>query len=195
MKRLAWALPLVALPLVVLGAAPAQQAAPGELAAGLILAVILELSLLAFFVVLAAFLPHFTRRVQDSLVQAPRKAFLIGLVNYIFLGAMGLVLANLGFPPLALIGLGLLMVLLAGTALGLTALASLTGERIYDLRGTPASPFARIVVGAIALELAAAVPVVGWWLLLPIFCLTSFGAVVLARFAPARAEVPEPEAP
>jgi hypothetical protein len=128
--------------------------------------------------VIAALWPSLTLRTQDVLEGTPGKAFLIGLLNYVFLGAIALVLMNLG--TVAIAGLLLACVLLAGTFLGLPAVAALVGARLHRMRERESTQWSEIVAGGVALDLAMLVPVVGWFVLLPALCLWSFGATALA---------------
>jgi hypothetical protein len=146
--------------------------------AGLVGLILIGVCLIALLLVLAGLWPGFTGRAQDHLVDSTVKAFLVGLVNYAFLGAIALVLLNSG--PIAFTGLVLGGILLLGTFLGLPAVAALVGERLHALRETEATPWSDVVTGGAALYLAAFVPVVGWFLLLPALCLWSFGAAALA---------------
>jgi hypothetical protein len=146
--------------------------------AGLVGLILIGVCLIALLLVLAGLWSGFTERVQGHLVGSTGKAFLVGLVNYLFLGAIALVLLNSG--PIAFTGLVLGGLLLLGTFLGLPAVAALVGARLHALRETEASPWSEVVTGGVALYLAAFVPVVGWFLLLPALCLWSFGAAALA---------------
>jgi len=149
-----------------------------EGAAGLAGLILIGVCLIALLLVVAALWPGFTSRTQDHLVGSTGKAFLVGLVNYAFLGAIALVLLNLG--PLAVTGLVLAGILLLGTFLGLPAVAALVGARLHALREAEATPWSEVVTGGVALYLAAFTPGVGWFLLLPALSLWSFGAAVLA---------------
>jgi hypothetical protein len=149
-----------------------------EGAMGFIGLVALGICLLALMLVVAALWPGLTRRARQSIEGSPGKAFLIGLVNYLFLGAIAVVLLNLG--PVAAIGLVLAALLLVGTFLGLPAVAALVGARLHTLREREATPWGEIVAGGIALDLAILVPVVGWFILLPALLMWSFGAAALA---------------
>jgi hypothetical protein len=173
-----WNLGLVVVGVVLILCLVAAQGSLAEGLAGLLAAIVLGICLLSLIVVVAALWPGVTRQARHHLERSPGKALLVGLVNYLFLGAIGLVLLNLG--PLAVFGLPLIGGLLLGTFLGLPAVARLTGERLHALRDRPASPWAEIVAGSVALYLAAWMPVVGWFLLLPALCLWSFGAAALA---------------
>jgi MFS family permease len=166
---------------LILGIALALALAPTPLAeggAGLLGLIALAVCILALLLVVAALWPGFTQRAKDNLETSPGKSLMVGLVNYVFLGAIILVAANLG--PVGAIGLLLVGVLLAGTFLGLPAAALLVGERLHQLRERETTRWDELLTGGAALYLAALMPLVGWFLLLPALCLWSFGAAALA---------------
>jgi len=158
--------------------------------AGVLGLVALGVGLVALLLVLAAVWPGFTTRTRANLESAPVKTFMIGLVNYVFLGAIALVMMNLG--PGVVIGVALLGLLLLGTFLGLPAAASLVGARLHSLREGETTRWGEIVGGSVALYLAALVPFAGWFLLLPALCLWSFGAAALTLTSRRRAEMVDP---
>jgi hypothetical protein len=170
---------LALLALLALAFALATTDGPlAEGAAGLVGLILIGACLIVLLLVTAALWPGFTERAQDHLVRSTGKAFLVGLVNYAFLGAIALVLLNLG--PLAVMGFVLAGLLLLGTFLGLPAAAGLVGARLNTLREDEGTRWNEVVTGGVALYLAAFVPVVGWFMLLPALSLWCFGAAVLA---------------
>lgn len=179
-------------------APPPQEKLPADrLLDGLALVLLLILvgvCLMAALVALAALLPNLSRRSQAALSKRPWRAFFIGLANYIFLGAISLVLFNLNIDLLGLLGLLILTFLFGVTLLGLPGLAWLTGGRLAQLRQQEMSAFKQLVWGTITLELAALLPVLGWFLLTPILLMTAFGAAVLAWRHPRQLE-PEDNPP
>ena len=171
----------VALALLILAlglALAATQAEFAQAAAGFLALFLLAVALIALLLVMAALWPGFTQRARANLEDAPGKTFLIGLINYLFLGAIALVLMNLG--PLAVGGLALGGILLLGTLLGLPAAAGLVGGRLYRLREQEAAPpWDEVVAGGVALYLTSLLPAAGWFLVMPALCLWSFGAAAL----------------
>jgi hypothetical protein len=173
-----WNVCLVALGLGLIVALVGASEPLVEGAIGLIGLVVVGICLIALMLVVAVLWPGLTRRARNGIEATPGKAFLVGLVNYLFLGAIAVVLLNLGF--VAAIGLVIGVLLLVGTFLGLPAVAALVGARLYALRQTEATPWGEIVAGGLALDLAILVPVVGWFILLPALLMWSFGAAALA---------------
>ena len=174
---------------LVLVLAVALIAAPPEVAqgaAGLLGLVLLGVGLVAVLLVTAAVWPHFTSRARDNLETSPGKTFLVGLVNYLFLGAIALVTLNLGSA--AVIGAILSGILLVGTFLGLPAAATLVGTRLHALRERETTRWNEIITGGITLYLAALLPVMGWFIVLPALCLWSFGTAALTLVSRNRKE-------
>lgn len=131
---------------------------------------------------LAALFPRQVMRTRTLADTMPGRAFTIGLVNFLFLGAMAL-----GFSALAdvlrveLIRLPALFIvgtLMIASSFALTAVAQLIGNRLRpqdsDLR--------RTVWGALTLSLGSTFPFVGWFVLLPYAGLLGLGAFILSFF-------------
>lgn len=165
------------------GALPHLQPVSGNdltaLLALLLLLFVFGVCLVALTVLLVALFPRTADRTQTALLRSPRRAFFIGLANYLFLGAISLLLLSTDAPPLGLIALIILGAVLIVTLFGLTGLARLLGERLSVLAGRELPDLRRLIWGAVCMELAALLPVVGWFLLAPALLMFSFGAAVL----------------
>jgi hypothetical protein len=131
--------------------------------------------LAALVVLCDALLPALVRRARHYVQSRSRVSFAIGLVNFLFLGLLAAVLGEAG-EGAGLLAVLLLTVLLSLAAIGLAAVAGLVGTRI-----SPAgSRWPELVVGAVTLELAALVPLVGWFVVAGLAVLTGLGATVMA---------------
>jgi hypothetical protein len=146
----------------------------------LILLVLVGVCLIAFFVVLTSLLPTASARSRAALTRSPWRAFFIGLANYLFLGGIALVLLNAGNEVLGLVGALIVAFLTVITAIGLTGLVAITGERVVALQHQDSSRLKQLIWGTIALALAGLLPFVGWFLLTPVLLMIAFGAAVLA---------------
>jgi Na+/melibiose symporter-like transporter len=120
-------------------------------------------------------LPKFVDRAEQRLDLTPWKCFFVG-TGLVLVSLLPLIiLFNLpGFQALGFVGV---FSLLAVTSLGAAGLASLMGQRLHGLNVSPAGATIR---GAVAMELAAAFPLVGWFVFIPLTCLITFGAAVFA---------------
>jgi hypothetical protein len=189
-----WIVALVALVFIMALALATAQTGYAEAVVGLVGLALSGASLVVLLLVIAAVWPGFTSRVADNAAGAPGKTLLVGLVNYLFLGAIALVSLNLGVA--AVIGIVLLVVLVLGTLLGLPAVAALVGARLYRQHDLETTRGSETLVGGAALYVAVLTPFVGWFLVLPALCLWSFGAAALtlvSRQRPAAVESGFPE--
>jgi hypothetical protein len=150
-----------------------------------------NLSLAAFFVTLSALFPRRvgqTRLVADAM---PGRAFAVGLVNGLFLGAIVFVLLALAGQvghdllraALMIPALFFSAVLGVGVSFGLAGMVRLVGGRL-----TPAqSDLRQTIWGVLALSLGCSLPLVGWFGLLPYASLLGLGAFIIGFFFRERA--------
>jgi hypothetical protein len=75
-------------------------------------------------------------------------------------------------------------------SIGAAGVAGLLGSRLAERSGRKLSPFTGFLRGALALELAAAFPLIGWLLTIPLVTLISLGAAARGLLSPGRAEQP-----
>lgn len=151
-----------------------------------LLVTLLAVAFACYFLVVNAF---FNKRVLKTLnvaKQLPARSLGIGFVNFLFFGTVAVVLFAVAqgagndvisfmvFIPSLLLATVLVILL----SLGLSAMVNILGERVFpDL-----STWQKSFWGTVILTLACAIPVVGWFLLLPFIALTGFGAVILGFF-------------
>ncbi len=158
-----------------------------EVVAAILLSLAVGVTLAALFAVLAALFPDATALTRETVDAQPRLSFGVGLVNFLFLGAVGLVLAALGDGGAGLLRLLAVIVLTALTALlafGLTGMVDLLGQRLFPDR----TPLRRRVYAAVALTLACLTPGVGWFLLFPYVGLLGLGGFLVSRYQLRRAD-------
>jgi hypothetical protein len=124
-------------------------------------------------------LPATVERAHGRLEAAPWRCFWIGLAGLLASGLPVAALFNIPAGPVQLIGWVGLFVLLALASIGAAGLAALMGQRLRSV-GVNASAPGALLRGAIALELAAAFPLVGWFVVIPIATICVFGAALLA---------------
>jgi hypothetical protein len=145
----------------------------------LVLLIVVATSLVALFAVMGVLFPRTLERTRAAVEELPARSFLIGLVNLVFVLAIGLGLgalrASLGLGFLDLITLLLLILLVGVITFGLAAVVQAVGGRLLPGR----SELAQRIWGAVALVLACLTPYVGWFGLLPYLALTGLGAFIL----------------
>jgi hypothetical protein len=171
-----------------------------ELISGIILAVLISISLVAFFIVLNVFFPGRISRARQAAQNSPGRCLLLGVVNLTFFGAISLAFFALSswlgeVPFLQVIGLIFLIIPSLAVVFGLAGLVEMVGERLVPDK----SAMMRTTWGALALTLACALPFVGWFALLPYLALLGLGAFIFsltnrreppADFDPALGEMP-----
>jgi hypothetical protein len=151
-----------------------------------LLVTLLAIAFACYFLVVSAF---FNKRVLKTLnvaKQLPARSLGIGFVNFLFFGTIAVVLfavaEGVGNDAIKLIvlipSLLIATVLVIFLSLGLSAMVSILGERVFpDL-----SSWQKSFWGTVILAFASAIPTVGWFLLFPYVALTGFGAVILGFF-------------
>lgn len=134
--------------------------------------------------------PERIERARQRLDSSLAKCFWLGagLAILLLIPLVALISAS---GPFALLGWVLLGVLLLFATPGAAGLSLKMAQTLIQRSGANLSPAAAFVRGAAALELAAALPLLGWLAVLPMALFASLGAAVLSLFRPA----PRPAAP
>lgn len=154
-----------------------------EIANILLLAFLIGICLVAYFSVLHALFTARTDRVRFIAETSPVRAFFVGLVNFLFFGAICLVSLTLGDKVHGIFlipGLVVLVGIIFALSLGLSGLVQLAGNRLFPEQ----SPLARTAWGAGIIYLACLTPFVGWFGLFIYLGLLGIGAFILTFFQP-----------
>jgi hypothetical protein len=137
------------------------------------------LSLPALLVALNILMPRLIQRAQTRLDQTPVKCFFLGLpiAGFIILYSLVMFQSNVGVLQtsafiMTFLGLGV-------GSIGGAGLARLLGSRLAPM-ASPNSPLTNLVRGAVVYEFACLVPIVGWFLFIPIAGITAIGAAAFA---------------
>lgn len=153
-----------------------------ELLRALVAILLGNLLLVPLVLSLAALFPRRVARTCALADSLPGRAFAVGLVNFLFLGAVALGFSALAdgtrFELFRLPALFVAGVLTVTLSFGLTGVAQLIGDRLRP----PDSALRRTVWGTLALSLGSAFPLVGWFVLLPYAGLLGLGAFLLSFF-------------
>ncbi|MBC8497322.1 MAG: hypothetical protein ISS57_06035 [Anaerolineales bacterium] len=160
----------------------------------LILIVILgATTLIAFFLLMDVFFSRKIGRIQQVAEQMTGRSFLLGLVNFLFLGVICVALIsvseNFGLRFLAIPTLLIALILAVGLLLGLSAITQLVGERLFPEHEL----LKQKTWGAGLLILGCLAPFVGWFGFLPFVALLGLGALIGDWFPRKGKEQPEPE--
>jgi hypothetical protein len=129
--------------------------------------------------------PSAVGRAKQRFVRTPGRCFALGMgMTFILAIPLGILFLIPG--PGQLFGFVGLLLALGIATIGAAGIAATMGERLTQRTAT-VSPFAAFIRGAIALELAAAFPFLGWFIVIPIVIIISLGATTFAllRWLPA----------
>jgi hypothetical protein len=132
--------------------------------------------------------PATVERTRLRLDHSPWTCFWLGGVVTALLVVPVIILLALPIGPSKLAGWALVFVALTFASLGAAGLAAKMAMRLQSRGEASVTTPGAFVRAAIALELAAAFPVIGWFVLIPLAIVTSLGATVFAllRWAPTR---------
>jgi hypothetical protein len=133
----------------------------------------------AVILVCIGFFPGFTAQGAAVAERSSRWALLVGLINAFFFGTITLTLFALGQNITQIFSLPALLFLFgltAGVVFGLPGLTALLGERLWPDK----QPTVRHSYAAALLILAALMPFIGWFVLLPGLLIMALGVSLLA---------------
>ena len=147
---------------------------------------LLALLLSCYLLVFSALFPSRVDKTSEHLRGSLWRAFWIGLVNFLFFGAIVLLLFALTEGARRTFIGGVLLVpaaaitiaIFAFLSLGLASLSAVLGERLFP----EAATWKRSFFATLLLGVGCTIPVLGWFLLFPFASLTGFGAVLLTYF-------------
>jgi hypothetical protein len=142
----------------------------------------LLVSMGGFFLLARALAPRLTAAAQERWERRPVLSTLVGLpLGGVALAISG-VLLKAPLPPVKLLGLLALAALLAVALTGASALAARIGAALPSSADT-GGEWRRTLRGGAVLLTSFLVPVLGWFVLLPIALFGGVGAIVLGAFA------------
>jgi hypothetical protein len=146
---------------------------------------LLTITLAAYFLVIGALFPNRVTKTQSIINLTPGRSFGLGMVNFLFFGLIAFVMLSLAENTgsfvkgiLTIPALLILAFLSALLSLGLTATVHHLAERIFPDMPT----WKRNLWSAVILCIACALPIVGWFLLLPYVAFAGIGATILGFF-------------
>jgi hypothetical protein len=149
------------------------------------------LSVTALLTVAGTLFPRPMAWTRKAAEQHSGRAFLVGLVNTVFVLALavgvGVLGGNLGAGALQILASALVVLLVLAASLGLVGMVDLVGERLFP----ESSPLGRHAGGAGALVLGCLAPYLGWFALLPYLVFRGLGGFLLGWFAERAKATPE----
>ncbi|MEW5868999.1 MAG: hypothetical protein AB1894_06960 [Chloroflexota bacterium] len=141
--------------------------------------------------------PNFIQRTSLRLERTPWACFWLGLGLVLVSMIPAAILISLPFGPAKLLGFILVALVLSLSSLGAAGLAMHMGAALDRRRGSSFSEAGVFLRGTLALELAAAFPLIGWFLVFPLSTITALGAAIfsLLRWMPAEKRQTAPAEP
>ena len=124
--------------------------------------------------------PGTVGRASLRIENTPWRSLGLGVALAVPIGLTVAALLSMALGPANFLGGALLVGSLSLASLGASGMAGMMGQRLRPRSSETASEAARFLRGAIALELAAAFPVIGWFLAIPLIILCSLGAAAFA---------------
>lgn len=151
------------------------------------------LSFPALMIAINLLLPNTVKRAEARLRHTPGRSFALGLPIVGFISFITISILDTGAGPLRAVGVGLAGVLFFLTAVGSASMCRLLGDRLGRI-SNPNSELAHLLRGALVYELAALVPLLGWFIFFPIMAVLVVGSATfsLLRWVPRTQQKPEP---
>ena len=154
-----------------------------------IVILVLTLNLIPFFIVISALFPARTAITAEIAARSSGRAFVIGMVNFLFFLVVAMALFSLAEKAdgllkaiLALPAILIAVILSTALCIGLVSMSNLIGERLAPTQ----SAWKRTFWGTLLLGLGSSFPLLGWFLLLPYAAWVGLGAFLLGYFQKTR---------
>lgn len=124
--------------------------------------------------------PSFVGKASVRIESTPWRCLALGVALAVPIGFTAAILFSIALGPANFLGAVLIVGVLAFASLGASGMAAVMGRRSLSRSKENTSEAAAFLRGAIALELAAAFPVIGWFLAIPLMTFASLGAAAFA---------------
>ena len=124
--------------------------------------------------------PGIVARASTRIESSPWRCLGLGVALAVPIGFTAAVLFAIAAGPANFLGAVVLVGSLGFASLGASGMAAMMGRRLLPHSKENTSESAGFVRGAIAMELAAAFPVIGWFIAIPLMVLCSLGAAAFA---------------
>jgi hypothetical protein len=138
-----------------------------------------------------ALMPSWVARAEQRARSSTGKSVSLGICLGLVVFFVAVVLMQNPLTPLKIAGIGLLFTELVFAFAGTAGVARFLGSRLPS----PADaerPWKAVIRGWVVLYLASLLPVIGWFVFLPVALLTGFGAALLGLVTPKPAPAPAP---
>ncbi|MBI5353149.1 MAG: hypothetical protein HZB50_10965 [Chloroflexi bacterium] len=146
---------------------------------------LLTITLSAYFLVIGALFTERVLKTKNIIQQMPWRSFGLGMVNFLFFGVIALVLLSVSQNAVAFVrgiltipAFAILIFLAILLSIGLTGMVQSLGEKIFP----DMAAWKRNLWSTVILCFACALPLFGWFLLLPYVGFVGIGAAILGFF-------------
>jgi hypothetical protein len=139
-------------------------------------------------------LPKVVARAEQRLSHTPWTCFFGGGAFLIIYLIPVIIFLNLPLPVFKAVGVIALLGLALVASVGAAGLAGLMGQHLNGL-GLKSSVAGATIRGAVAMELAAVFPLIGWFTIIPIMFIITLGAALFALTGWQPKAVPSPASP
>ena len=136
--------------------------------------------------------PNMIERSRWRVAQTPWACFWLGIAGTFILSIPITILLALPFGPAKFFGAVGIFIALAFASLGAAGIAAQMGNHLSGLSRSELTEAGAFVRGAVAFELSAAFPVLGWFIVIPFGIIISMGAATFAilRWVPKSVDKP-----
>ena len=148
------------------------------------------LSAWALMLAVALVFPNKAHQAENRMSTRPWLCLFLGLLIWLTFGTFSVALISSPVPGVKLVGWGVLMTILSIAAVGSSGSAMLASRRLKRL-DPDITPYAALSKSAAFIVIAGLLPVLGWFLIVPLLLCVSTGAGLTAL----KAREPMTEAP
>jgi hypothetical protein len=137
--------------------------------------ILIGLAFPSLIILLSLIFPQAVENARELIGEKPKRLLLKGAFTFIIIFVCLIILGNASVGPLKLIGLILILTGFSFSMIGGAGLVKQLSWRYKEISGSD-QPLKNIIISSLMLELATALPIVGWFVVLPLSFLIMLGA-------------------
>ena len=145
-----------------------------DILAAISITILIGMGFPALLLILNLTLPNLVEATSSQVATHPIRLMLRGLATFLLISLLALIFLNAPGPA-KLLGIGLLLAMGSLTMIGAAGLIDQLSQRYGQFAGT-SHTVKNLFASAIFLELAAALPFIGWFVILPFSLCLMLGA-------------------
>lgn len=150
--------------------------------------------IVGYWMLSTAIFPALVARCEERLTERPVRTVIVGVFTYVPIMVLAAAVGKVPHPAVQLSALFLALATVTAALVGSAGMARRVGTGLVSARDE-VEPWRRVWRGGLVLALTFLLPLVGWFLVLPLTLVSGFGALLLSRpkRAPRAVVVAEPE--